>query len=69
MIKDKHYRLYGAVEFEPIPPHFVDERLRALNNRLTILLGENWWSRDAENVNEILKAIAFWEEFKELYCA
>lgn len=60
-MKDNSY-LYGDdVDVPEIDSYVVARRIELLNDNLAELLEEHWLKRDAKRINDIQRAIKFWE--------
>lgn len=57
--------LYNC-EVAPIPQDIVDERVKALDEHLKLLMSQSWKTRDNHMVSKILNAKEFWYHRGEL---
>ncbi len=63
-MKKQEY-LYGDVEVCTIPEDVIMRRVEALKDHLDELLKIDYSARDFNRVNNIVKAISFWENINE----
>ena len=64
-MKDNNY-LYGEdVEVPEIPNEVVMRRIELLKDNLAELLDHSYYTRDGQRVNDVLKAIDFWEKINK----
>lgn len=57
--------LYGKdVEVKPIPEDVANERIEQLRSHLDVLLETAYTDRDNLRVNDVMKAIKYWEKLK-----
>ena len=65
-MKHSNAYLYGeGIEIPEIPADIIARRLAALADNLEELLNHSYYDRDQARVNDVLKAIKFWETVQE----
>ena len=61
----KNEWLYGeGVEVKPIPEDVANERIEQLRLHLDVLLETAYTDRDNLRINDVMKAIKYWQKLK-----
>jgi len=60
-----NYYLYGDATVPEIPKEVVKVRIELLKSNLATVLAVSYAIRDSNRVNDIVKAIKFWENINE----
>jgi len=57
--------LYGTEDVPKVPRGVCDKRIGLLRNRLGDLLSVHFMSHDNNSINEVQKAIKFWQQLRD----
>ncbi len=57
--------LYGREDVPPIPEHVANFRIALLKENLKKLTSVHWTAQDNSVINNIIKAIGFWERLRD----
>ena len=59
--------LYGKYSdaIEEIPQHIIDNRVRLLNQHLSICLNVHYTKRDTTRIKDVCDAISFWKNIND----
>lgn len=65
MAMTKNELLYGTDNVPVIPQSVIDARLKLLDANLTILLAEDYKTRDLSRIGKVYKALQFWRDINK----